>query len=76
MIYYRVKPQYDQKRKDPMSARRCNFLVAHELYTESERKKMPKVSSDAFERVEIPKTRTYWFFGARFEKRESLFAKL
>ena len=76
MIYYRVRKEYDQKRKYPMNARNCDFLIAHELYTECERKKMVKVSDEAFERVEIPKNQTYWFFGARFVKRESPFTKM
>lgn len=75
MIYYRVKPEYDQSRKDPI-ARSCDFLIAHELYTERERKKMTKVSNDAFERIKISKNQTYWFFGARFAKHESPFTKM
>lgn len=75
MIYYKVKPEYDQKRKDPLS-RNCDFLVAHELYTKSERNKMIKVPDGAFERIEVPKTQTYWFFGARFAKCDSPFTRM
>jgi hypothetical protein len=60
MIYYRVKPEYDQRRtKD-------NFLIANELYTERERNSMPEVSDKIFECIEIPEHRVYWCFGARF----------
>ena len=61
MIYYRVKPKYDMKRTND------NILIANELYTERERNEMPKVSDKVFERVEIPESRVYWCFGARFE---------
>lgn len=76
MIYYRVKPEYDQKRKDTINARNCDFLIANELYTEVERNKMIKIPDRAFERVEIPKNQTYWFFGARFAKHESPFTRI
>ena len=76
MIYYRVRKEYDQRCKDPLNSRNCDFLIAHELYTECERKQMTKVSDSAFERIEVPKHQTYWFFGARFQKRESPFAKI
>lgn len=66
MIYYRVREQYDQYPKNP-KVRDGNILVKHELYTEKEFNKLPYVYAGAFERVEIPKNRTYWCFGARFE---------
>lgn len=74
MTYYRVRKEFDQKRKHPMNPRNCDFLIAHELYTESERKQL-KITDEAFERIEIPKTQTYWFFGARFQKQESKWTK-
>ena len=65
MIYYRVRPQYDQFPQNPR-VRDYNILVANELYTEAEFNKLPFVYAGAFERVEIPKSQTYWLFGARF----------
>ena len=66
MIYYRVRKEYDQMPKNP-SVRDGNILVADELYTTTEFNKLPFIYAGAFERVEIPKSRTYWLFGARFE---------
>jgi hypothetical protein len=67
MKYYRVREMYDQFPQNPR-IRDGNILVANELYTEREFNKLPFVYAGAFEIVEIPKNRTYWFFGARFEK--------
>jgi hypothetical protein len=67
MKYYRVRAMYDQFPQNP-KIRDGNILVANELYTEREFNKLPFVYAGAFEIVEIPKNRTYWFFGARFEK--------
>jgi hypothetical protein len=53
-----------------------NILVANELYTEAEFNKLPYIYAGAFERVEMSKSHTYVFFGARFEKSESKFAKI
>ncbi len=61
MKFYRVKPAFDQ------TSTKESILVANELYTERERNEMPEISDNAFERVDIPKDRTYWCFGARFE---------
>lgn len=67
MLYYRVKKAYDQKHKNP-KVRDGNILVADELYTPSEVRKLVHLNIDqVFDKVEVPKTRTYWFFGARFE---------
>ena len=65
MTYYRVRKEYDQFPQNP-SVRDGNILVADELFTEAEFNKLPFVYAGAFERVEIPKTKTYWSFGARF----------
>lgn len=72
MIYYRVRKECDQKR---ISKGKGKFLVAKELYTKGERNKMSKVSDEAFEQVHISKNKTFWFFGARFEKCESEWRK-
>ena len=71
MKYYRVRKEFDQARKHPTKSRNCDFLIAHELYTEAERKQLSTVPNEAFEQVQIPKTQTYWFFGARFQKQQS-----
>lgn len=65
MIYYRVREKYDQTPVNPKVMGE-GILIANELYTEHERNSMPKISDNAFERVEIPESRTYWCFGARF----------
>ncbi len=61
MIYYRVREEFDQRRLP-----KFDFLIANELYTTRERRELP-ISDEAFEKVNVPKTRTYWLFGARFE---------
>ena len=66
MTYYRVRKEYDQFPQNPR-VRDGNILVADELFTTAEFNKLPFVYAGAFERVEIPKTKTYWCFGARFE---------
>lgn len=70
MVYYKVKPEYDNfrlihNRKD------IGILVGDELYTERElvRKNILLalgVKPEFFEMVEIPKSRVYHLFGARF----------
>lgn len=65
MIYYRVRPEYDQFPRNP-KVRDGNILIGNELFTEKEFNKLPFVYAAAFERVDIPKNKTYWFFGARF----------
>lgn len=42
------------------------YLVGNELYTEKECSRYG-ITLDGLEAVEIPKTRIFWFFGARFE---------
>jgi hypothetical protein len=66
MKYYRVRKHADQFPKNP-KVRDGNILIANELYTEKEFNKLPYVYASAFEMVEIPKNKTYWSFGARFE---------
>lgn len=76
MIYYRVRKEFDQHPHNPR-VRDGNILIANELYTERERNSLlPLVSAGAFERVEIPKNRTYWCFGARFELKNDLYTDL
>lgn len=70
MTYYRVRKEYDQFPKNP-KIRDGNILVSGELYTESEFNKLPYIYAGAFERVEIPRNQTYWFFGVRFQQKQS-----
>lgn len=70
MKYYRVKPEYDQKTRYTWNSRRQgvanSFLIANELYTPAEFRRIANCPA-WFDAVEIPKSRVYHFFGARFE---------
>lgn len=81
MIYFKVLPQFGdaqilKTRKNRLVIDR--FLVANELYTPGELNRLLRgatlrgcgIKSDTivFEKIETPKTKTYCFFGARFEK--------
>lgn len=69
MIYYRVKPENDQKTRFKFhrggGLEIDGIFVKNELYTAREIKKYPGAVSYC-ERVEIPKSKVYFFFGARF----------
>ena len=67
MTYYRVRKEYDNFPRNPRM-RDGSILIGGELYTEKELNKLPSIYAGAFERVEVPKSQTYWFFGARFAK--------
>ena len=78
MVYYRVRPECDQKPRIKLkkSGRyaykrvRDGIFVANELYTcgEIEKFDIPwDKLYDIVERVVIKKTEVYWFFGSRFE---------
>lgn len=67
MTYYRVRKEYDNFPKNPKTCD-CDILIGGELYTEKEFNRLPFIYAGAFERVEVPKSQTYWFFGARFAK--------
>lgn len=68
MIYYRVRRNYDQFPQNP-KVHDGNILIGGELLTEREFNKLPFVYAGAFERVDIPKSKTYMLFGARFENK-------
>lgn len=76
MVYYRVKPEYDQtpRLKDHTIPRRrtpCGIFVANELYTDKELSNFylpERIKREMFTEIVIKKTETYWFFGCRFEK--------
>lgn len=63
MQYYRVLPQYDGK----VTTAGYN-LVANELLTAVEMNKIG-VRPECVVPVEIPKSKIYRFFGARFEQK-------
>ena len=65
MKYYKVKPQYDGKYKNPR-VHDDNIYIANELYTEREVQKQ-NLNRTFLEEKEIYPKNTYWFFGARFE---------
>lgn len=65
MLYYRVKPEFDQRRKknDPHG---CDFYISNELYTAKEVEKQG-LNLNFLEPVQISKQKTFFCFGARFE---------
>lgn len=67
MIYYRVRKEFDNFPQNPR-IRDGNILIGGELLTEREFNKLPYIYAGAFERIDIPRNQTYWFFGARFQK--------
>ena len=72
MLYYRVKPQYDNKKRYRWNNHGKvvgddSILVANELYTPCEFAKLANCPA-WFEKVNISKNNIYFFFGARFEK--------
>lgn len=83
MLYYRVKPEFDNtqvlKRKGKALVCDGSILVGNELYTEKELARLTqravfrgngcKDNKAPFEAVNISKRRVYWFFGARFESK-------
>lgn len=69
MIYYKVKPEYDQKTRFKFhrggGLEIDGIYIKNELYTAREIKKYLGATSYC-ECVEIPKSKIYFFFGARF----------
>ena len=61
-LYYKVKPQYDQKRRVDGS-----IYIANELYTEKE---VEKLRLDVKCLLPVMVNKIYWCFGARFESEE------
>ena len=78
MKYYRVKPEHDNEQLITIDKRGNivmdgDFLVSNQLYTVKEWENVTKTHvfrqcnpADCVEAVEIPKSKIYWFFGARF----------
>lgn len=63
MKYYRVKKEFDNRRKN-----NSDIYIANELYTEKEAQKQ-NLNFNFLELVEISKRKVYFFFGARFESK-------
>lgn len=61
MHYYRVKPEFDQKQR-----RDGSILIANELYTGKE-VEQHSINPGRLSPVNIPKSKVYFCFGARFE---------
>ena len=68
MTYYRVRINHDGGKIINNKGRIIAELIGNELYTPAEYKRLSEyVPHWYFDEVEIPRTRTYTFFGARFE---------
>lgn len=73
MKYYRVKKEYDNFTRFDWDTRKNRYgyvrpngiLIGGELYTQTERSKIAN-RNGFFEEVEIPKSKIYFCFGARF----------
>lgn len=69
MLYYRVRPQYDNKTRCTWNNHgqgvSNGILIANELYTPGEFKKIANCP-EWFELVQVSKRDIYFFFGARF----------
>lgn len=62
MLYYKVKPECDQKKRHDGS-----ILIANELYTPKEKERL-EISDKTVNPVQVSKRSVYFSFGARFEK--------
>lgn len=61
MIYYKVKKEFDQTKRNDGS-----ILIQNEIYTKTE-KEHYKISDKMLTIVNINKNNTFFSFGARFE---------
>lgn len=70
MKYFRVRPEFDNVTRYRLNKHgTCipdSILIGGELYTASERSKIAN-RSQMFDTVEVPKNKTFYSFGARFE---------
>lgn len=60
MLYYKVKPEFDQKKR-----RDGSILIANELYTPREKERF-NISNKAVDPVQVSRKTVYFCFGARF----------
>ena len=70
MLYWKVKPEYDNfqilKTKDGCHYTLTRYIFENELLTETERIKF-NIPTKCLEPKDINPHKTYFFFGARFE---------
>lgn len=73
MKYYRVKPEFDnvqQLKRKRHYMLKPGIWIGNELYTACELNRLENkgviINNEIFDIVEIKKTETYFFFGARF----------
>ena len=70
MLYYKVKPQYDNRTRYTWNNHgkgvSNGILIAEELYTPGEFREIANCPA-WFDEIHINKNKTYFFFGARFE---------
>lgn len=67
MVYYKVNKDYNGIK---VVSRRNLYLIGGELFTKKEIEKLKIFSIDkVFTKIEISKNKTYFSFGARFEKK-------
>ena len=64
MIYFKVKPEHDNKYKNP-KIHDGNIYIANELYTEKEVIRQ-NLNRSFLEQINVNKNETYFCFGARF----------
>lgn len=64
MVYYKVKPEADNKRKPTKKS--YEIYISNELYTETEVKKQ-NLNLAYLDKIEVSKKNIHWFFGARFQ---------
>lgn len=69
MIYYRVKPRYDNQTRYRWNNHHQGvpdgIVIGNELYTPREFARLA-MCPEWFETVEVSPRKTYFFFGARF----------
>lgn len=72
MKYYRVKPEYDNKIRYTWNNHKQGvpngILIANELYTPCEYKRLATCPA-WFDVVNLSKNKTFFSFGARFERK-------
>ena len=67
MEYYKVNKEYDGVK---IVSKRNLYLISNELFTKKEIDKLKICAIDkVFTKIEISKNKTYFCFGARFEKK-------
>lgn len=73
MVYFKVPMNLDGRaviKKGLYCGKIQRFLIKNELYTEKELEKYGMTETGLIS-VDIPKSRIFWNFGARFEMKEA-----